>query len=104
MENTLVNIDLNGNEIIDAFLSKPEQNHSGYLYENWWNELVTNTLSPTKREWRQKLIHDKYNKANLLNKYFCSISSINNENSTFPNMQPGTESTISNIEQDVKDI
>ena len=54
-----------------------------------------------------ELIYDDKIKANLLNKYFCSISCVDNTNHVPPDIPLRTDALLSNIyitEDDVKDI
>jgi hypothetical protein len=53
------------------------------------------------------LIYDDKIKANLLNKYFCSISFVDDTNHVPPDIPSRTDALLSNIyitEHDVKDI
>jgi hypothetical protein len=54
-----------------------------------------------------EFVYEDKAKAELLNQYFCSITSINDSNREPPNVIPRTHAILSNIDvniQDVKDI
>ena len=54
-----------------------------------------------------RIVYSDLEKANLLNDYFCSISSVVDNNANPPNIPLRTQESLSNIEisvQDIKDI
>jgi hypothetical protein len=102
---------LSPNELVDS----PQRNNS----KSYWS-LIRKLMKRTSQIYSipslydndsNKLIYKKMdddkNKANLLNKYFCSISFVNDTNYVHPDVPSRTVALLSNIyitEQDVKDI
>jgi hypothetical protein len=65
------------------------------------------TIPPLYNGSTGELVYEDKEKADLLNQYFCSITSINDSNREPPNVVPRTHAILSNIDvniQDVKDI
>jgi hypothetical protein len=65
------------------------------------------TIPPLYNGSTGELVYEDKAKADLLNQYFCSITSINDSNREPPNVVPRTHAILSNIDvniQDVKDI
>jgi hypothetical protein len=65
------------------------------------------TIPPLYTGSTGELVYEDKAKADLLNQYFCSITSINDSNREPPNVVPRTHAILSIIDvniQDVKDI
>jgi hypothetical protein len=65
------------------------------------------TIPPLYNGSTGELVYEDKAKTDLLNQYFCSITSINDSNREPPNVVPRTHAILSNIDvniQDVKDI
>jgi hypothetical protein len=65
------------------------------------------TIPPLYNGSTGELVYEDKAKADLLNQYVCSITSINDSNREPPNVVPRTHAILSNIDvniQDVKDI
>ena len=71
----------------------------------------TNSLSPLKNiinlENLNDIVYDENDKCELLNRYFCKISKLDEENKNIPFFENRTESILSNIiitEKELTDI
>ena len=98
---------LSADEIVDS-LSKSDTKSYWSLIKKLLKGSGSNYLIPPlhDNETNELLFNDK-DKANLLNKYFCSISTVDDNNIDPPNIPNRTEATLTHLnirEEDVKDI
>lgn len=98
---------LSANELVDS-LSKTDSKSYWSLIKKLMKGTGSNyTIPPLIDTTTNELVYVDRSKANLLNEYFCTISSINDTGHIPPNIPLKTEETLSRIvidEKDVKDI
>ena len=72
------------------------------------NERPDNKTAPLHDPWNNmNLVYENEEKCNILNKYFCSVTRLENENKHLPNLDERGSETLGNFivfEQDVIDI
>ena len=72
------------------------------------NERLDNKTAPLHDPWNNmNLVYENEEKCYILNKYFCSVTRLENENKHLPNLDERGSETLGNFivfEQDVIDI
>ena len=95
------------NELVNSLQSKNSKSYWTFVKRMMKGRGHNYTIPPLYNESTGELVYEDKTKADLLNQYFCSITSINDSNREPPNVVPRTHAILSNIDvniQDVKDI
>ena len=98
---------LSANELVNSLQSKNSKSYWTFVKRLMKGTGNNYTIPPLYIGSTGELVYEDKAKANLLNQYFCSITSINDSNREPPNVVPRTHAILSNIDvniQDVKDI
>ena len=98
---------LSANELVNSLQSKNSKSYWTFVKRMMKGTGHNYTIPPLYNGSSVELVYEDRAKADLLNQYFCSITSINDSNREPPNVVPRTHAILSNIDvniQDVKDI
>ena len=98
---------LSANELVNSLQSKNSKSYWTFVKRMMKGTGNNYTIPPLYNGSTGELVYEDKAKADLLNQYFCSITSINDSNREPPNVVPRTHAILSNIDvniQDVKDI
>ena len=98
---------LSANELVDSLQRNDSKSYWSLIRKLMKGTSQNYSIPPLYDNDSNELIYDDKIKANLLNKYFCSISFVDDTNHVPPDIPSRTDALLSNIyitEHDVKDI
>ena len=98
---------LSADEIVDSYSKNDPKSYWSLIRKLIKGTGSNFTIPPLLDTETNMFAYTDNEKANVLNNYFCSISSLNDNDREAPDIQPRTDATLSNVsitEQDVRDI
>jgi len=93
------------NELVNSLQSKNSKSHWTLIVKRLVKGTGNNYTIPFLYDGSSgELVYDDKAKADLLNHFICSITSINDSNREPPNVAPRTNAILSNIDVNVEDV
>ena len=95
---------LSANELVDSFVKNDPKSYWRLIKKVLKGSGSHFSVPPLKDNQTNTLIYDEKMKADLLNKYFCSISSVNDNGRDAPDTPLRTNANLSEIIVTEKDV